>query len=568
MEFQEMWYEGEERNVKVFAVINEIEDSQSGDGAFYDTCSKLYEKRILKDIFSSPKADINIQVNYNVIKSCIDSLSAKISKNKPSPMFITEGGDWIQREQSKNLTSFINTVFYDQKAYTKGQKLFKLASVFGTSAMKVFIKDNAVQLEPVNIQDIRVESTDGWYGKPESIHHVMYLTNAALRKMFPEKEVELLTSNTSEKVLKVVESWSINNKHSICTKDLVLLDEEYKEDYLPFVFFRMEDAINGFFGRGLTEELIPIQTEVNYILDAISQAHDKVVVPRVYIENGAKVSVEHVNNEIGSVVRYTGNAPIFNTATGFNSETYRHLQWLIESAYKISGVSEMSATGTKPVGVEAAVAMRTLNDIETERFVLIGQRYEELFIDITMLILKVSESYYQAGDKIKIMDNDKISFIKWSDVFSSVDSLVTKVYPTNLLPSTPAGKLQRVMELIDGGIIDKEAALKLLDFPDVQALMNDQMAERDIIEQTLAEMIKTGKYISVEPQSNLQIALNVSRIEYLKGVVNKLPDNKLELIQRYLSEVSLLINKTEAENAIQPVSSVMPESIPASPIQQ
>ncbi|NIN93987.1 MAG: hypothetical protein GTN93_02720, partial [Anaerolineae bacterium] len=56
------------------------------------------------------------------------------------------------------------------------------------------------------------------------------------------------------------------------------------------------------------------------------------------------------------------------------------------------------------------------------------------------------------------------------------DQYEMQVYPTSLLPTTPAGKLATVTEMLDKGLIPKEHALKLLSFPDVEAVVTLETA--------------------------------------------------------------------------------------------
>lgn len=49
------------------------------------------------------------------------------------------------------------------------------------------------------------------------------------------------------------------------------------------------------------------------------------------------------------------------------------------------------------------------------------------------------------------------------------DEYVLKVWPTNMLPATPAGKMDTVERMMQAGLIDALTGMMLLDFPDVEA---------------------------------------------------------------------------------------------------
>ena len=54
---------------------------------------------------------------------------------------------------------------------------------------------------------------------------------------------------------------------------------------------------------------------------------------------------------------------------------------------EVAGISQLSATSRKPSGLDAAVAMREYQDIESDRFQLVAQRYEKSFLDAAKIVL-------------------------------------------------------------------------------------------------------------------------------------------------------------------------------------
>src|SRR5678815_3174773 len=49
---------------------------------------------------------------FNVIASACNTVQAKIAKNRPVPMFLTNGGDWAQQTRAKKLSRFVEGEFY------------------------------------------------------------------------------------------------------------------------------------------------------------------------------------------------------------------------------------------------------------------------------------------------------------------------------------------------------------------------------------------------------------------------------------------------------------------------
>lgn len=545
----------------IFAVINRIDTNQGYRKNLNLRHARLYSNlEVLGMAIYNGGAASNVslveldpnRVTYNLVKSCVDTAASKIAKNRPKPQFLTSKGNYEQQERAQQLTQYVEGVFYDTKMYDLASKAFIDGCVFGTGAVKFFIHDGKIEAERVLIEEIKVDDNDALYGKPKSLYQVKQVTRQALSQLYPDfvmkiNQVSSSTPPTSNiELIKVVEAWHLgpDGVHSICIENATLFSEPYKKNYFPFVFYKWSNRLTGFFGAGLAEELTGTQLEINRTLQNISQAQRLVAQPRIAIESNAKVSTSQLTNEPGSILRYASGskAPIFFTPTAMNAEVYQHLKWLIQSGYEKTGISQMSATSKKPSGLDSGIALREYNDIETERFMLTALQYEQLHLDAADIIIDMSADLYEQGHnpQVKIESNGFISSIKWKDVNLSRDKFVMKVFPTNILPSSPSARIQKVEELIQAGWIDKANALDLLDFPDLKAFESLETANNKLIEKNIYQMLKTGLYMPPEPQMQLDVAMSMAHKHYLLGRVDDVAEDKLELLLRYMDDVERL----------------------------
>jgi hypothetical protein len=577
----------------IFEVVGRIENQNH-----YQHNLNIKHARLFSDLellgfasyrLSTSNRNNNLTTNrltYNLIKSVISTASSKIAKNKPKPQFLTDKGDWALQDKAKKLTQYVEGVFYDCNLYSTAQKAFVDGCIFGTGGIKFFEKDGRISAEKIFIDEMRVDYVEGMLGKPKQIHQVKYLSRDLLAELYPEYKAQINSATSGleagdesvDDVIKVIESWRLgtykedkdgktsgtHGKHAISIDNATLFEEDYDKDYFPFVFFRWDNRVSGFFGSGLAEELSGIQLAVNKTLMNIQRAQHLVAVPRIAIEDGSKISPAQINNDIGAIIRYTGTAPRFDTPTAMNPEVYNHLKWLIQSGYELSGVSMLSATSQKPSGLDSGVALREFNDIESERFMLIGMRYEQIFLDAAKVIIDMSRDMYVNNPKLKVnvSGGDFISTIKWKDVDLKDDQFQMKAFPVSLLPSTPAGKLQKVQEMVQAGFIPQEQAIQLLDFPDISAYESIETANLNLIQKTLTEIIDTGKYIPPEPQMNLEQAITYAHKAYLNGRVTNLPEDILELLLRFIDDADRLINIQAA-----PTDTPAAPVDPAAPVQ-
>lgn len=565
----------EEMPASISAVVNNIDDSQTTRNIMNEKYSRLYSNLELRGYLTgqmNSDSFINNKVTYNVIKSAIDTVKSKIAKNKPKIQFLTEDGDYALRQRASNLTKYVEGVFYDTNVYSHAQTMFTHACVFGTGVLKIFAENGRIQIEPVFIQELKIDDMDAAYGKPRQMHQVKYVSREVLLAQYPEHRDAILMATGKDMVragttyqadtVRIVESWHLRSgegmkdgRHTITVDSATLFDEEYTKDYFPFVFLRWSDRLAGFFGQGLAEELIGIQIEINKILKNIQKAQHLIAVPRVAVDQASKVSASTIQNEIGSIFKYAGSPPSFFTPQAMNAEVYNHLKWLIQSAYEVSGISQLSATGRKPAGLDAAVALREYQDIETERFMITAQKYEKVFMDVTEIIVDMSRDLYTENPNLemKIQSSKFIKTMKWSEVNLDDSKFVMKMFPVSLLPSTPAGKLQKIQELIQAGFIDKEQALSLLDFPDLDRVQNLAMSSLKLTEKQIANITDEGIYSNPEPQQNLDLSIQLAQQAFLRGKIDGLNEERLELLLRYIDDAERLKPEPVMEAEATPV---------------
>jgi hypothetical protein len=525
------------------------------------------------------------RVTLNVIKACVDTAASKISKNKPRPMFLTSGGNFKQQRRAKQLTKYMDGAFEAANLYNIAQLIFTDAGVMGTGAIK-FYKDEAnarICAERVLIDEIIVDDAEGMYGHPRQLHQRKYIHREVLLDMFPKHKNMIMaatggvkgenSSTTAADLIKVIESWHLpsgkdagDGKHLICIENCTLFSEDYKKSYFPFVFYRWSPRLVGFFGAGLAEELIGIQVEINKLLRTIQLAQHQMAVPRVFVENSSMVNTSHLTNEISGIVKYTGTAPIFGVAPSMSPEVYAHLENLYRKAFEITGVSQMSATSKKPSGLNSGAALREYSDIESERFIVAGQRWEQMFMEAAEIIVDLSRDMFTDNKnlKVKVKGSKFLETIKWSEVDMEDDQFVMRVFPTSILPSTPSGKLAMIQELMTSGFIEKAQAMSLLDFPDLQSFMNLQNAAIDDINMLLEKMIENGEYNSPEPYMNLKLAINMTQSAYLRAKTESVPEERLELLRTFMDDCNDILASAE-QPSMPPPPEAVATGVPAAP---
>ena len=506
------------------------------------------------------------RVTLNVIKSCIDTAASKIGKSKPRAFFLTEDGDWNAQRKAKKLTSYLDGWADASKLYQITPRSFIDGCAFGTGPVKLYRENDEVKAERVIVSELVVDEAEGMYGTPRQMHQRKAVFREVLAAAFPEHKDKIYSATSSLRtdyqndffadLVYVVESWhlpssedSSDGMRTICIDNCTLLEEPYEKDYFPFSFYRWTKPLLGFYGMGLAEELCGIQLEINKILRNIQLAQHLMAVPQVWLERSSQVIPAHINNEYGGIKWYQGQPPIFLTPQAMSPEIYQHLESLYRKAYQITGISEMSAQSKKPSGVTASVALQTLSDMESERFMTTATDYEDFHIDIFKKVIDMTRDIYVDTGRVKIKaaGQEFMETINWKDVDLKEDQYVMRCYPTNLLPTQPASRLDRIQGMMQAGFFDREEAMSLLDYPDIKSATARITAPKEIVSKMLAAMLDKGTYLSPEPNMNLDVAKKMTQAEYNYARLQNAPDDRLELLRRFMDDCQGLMDQAQAE---------------------
>jgi hypothetical protein len=526
---------------------------------------------------------------FNLIESCVDTLVSRVTQNEPQPKFLTDGADYKQRHLAQKLNQFILGEFYQCRFYEKAKKMFRDGCVMGTGALKIYEgDDNRVAIDRVMITDIFVDENDSLNGDPQTMYQLKLMDRdklmANMRDKASQKIIESTpnsypdnapdTGRTVADQIMVVEGWKlpsgpdpeaegyIPGRHTIATVNGVIFDEEWNKTKFPFVFFNYSDPFLGYWGQGIATRLFGTQMALNRILYTISRAIQLVGVPRVFKEKSSKVLNAHNNNEIGVIIEYAGTKPSYEVAPCNAPELYAERDKLIEYGYRQEGVSDMQATGKKPGGLSSGEAIRSYDDVNSDRSAFVSKKYEAIAIDAAYLVTDVAmdiakregkyQTVYPNKDGTKEIDLPKMSFLK--------DPFIIQCFTESSLPRTPAGRIATVTEQVQAGMLTLKEGRRLMKFPDLEQNEKLDNASEERIFKILDAIVEDGDYTPPDPFIDLELA-NALVVQYINLYrAANLEKEKDDLLVTFFNQVQAL--KTAAMPPPMPGPAPMPQANP------
>ena len=511
----------------------------------------------IQDLASSHRGQFS---SYNLIRSITNTLQSRIGSKQPKPMFLTDNAKYETQKKTKMNDRIVNYHFKHGGAYKAGKQCFKLACISNIGAVKVLEdrKKQTFKYEPVHPLKFFVPTPRFGLTDRDEIFQEYRIPKSTLIEMYPDYKEEILKNiglmNTrhnsidyseddgySEKTgCLVVECWKSNKKHCVFVPDidnLILFEEDWKFDFIPFEFYRWETRTEGFFGQGLAEELTPIQRRVNYITRKIINSIDLVAGSKIFVSGKIENHNSKLTNQIGAIYRYSGEQPPFESMfQGVPESYFMHLRENVEMAFKQSGISELSVQTLKPKGLNSGKALQTYNDIETQRFASASRDYSQLFIGLAKIT-------YEMGVHFGFPMFKKIS---------EKEKPYIDIYPTNLLSEHPSARYDDLEKLISMGVVPVNQVTQLLNFPDLESFETSEgatiKAVRDLLNR-ITELPEDDANAEETPimELDLLVQLEVSKKVLADLVLLEAKDYQIKRVRNFIN-----IIKEEINNQVQP----------------
>jgi hypothetical protein len=506
-------------------------------------------------------------LSLNAVKAVSDTYVALITRDRPKVSCVTSGGDWALQEKAKQLDNFIKGVFAENDVYRLATLVNYDVCQAGTGIVKVC--DNRprrthIKIERVDPKELLVNPDDALYGDPQCLYQVKRYDRLTLQELYPEKASQLQTggnffgtptnravfSDTQNDFVVVVEAWRLPQtedapgRHTIACGDVSLLDEEWTRPTFPFVFLYRQQPSEGVWGLSLSQELSGLQLAVNKLLRDIQRAQS-LVVGHYLIDNSTEVNTGSISDRIGGFIRYRGKPPEYQAPPPVAQQNIEYLQQLWQRCFETIGISQTAAQSQKPAGIESGKAMQVYADIQSQRFKPSYEEYQHFFLRLARAVISTAREMADDGEDgfyVKAAGKAEMSTVSWADVGGLEDNeFQLQLYPTNAFADDPAARLQQVQDLMTAGLLDAKAGRRLLDMPDLEEFENLENASFNLVMKIMTKILKGEEFVGPEPFMDLGEAVKLMQMGYLKGKLDGVPDERLEMISVWISQAQEIV---------------------------
>lgn len=547
---------------------------------------------------------------YNVCRSAVDTLQAKVAQHRPLPEVLSQRGHWENQKRAKKQTQFLEGEFYRQRIFEKQAKVIvRDAEIFGRGILKVWVEGRRIKTERTLPWELFDDEWDAKHGMPRNRYHCRSVDKGVLLEQFARTKSGGWSPTIAEAIetagrfdirndyntdggctvdrVDIIEAWHLcdrleeheraediqddpheegedesdrdeskteprdqgeqprkhkcTGRHVVITTAGTLIDEPWEYSYFPFVVLGYNDPVVGseLHAHGLVEQLEGYQYEINQSSLRLSDMFHLSGV-HIMVPDTAKIHDQQIRNGITITRHAAGGTLNVQQMDLVNEHVRQRPRELTQDALNDSGLSQMSVQSEKPAGIESGVALQTLDDIESQRFMIFGRAYEAWCLELARRFLDcakmIAESY---GDyAVSVPMKGGLVKLRWTDVY--VEGVELRVFPTSLLPQQIGARLDKLMMLWETQVIDRATFLRHLDAPDMQAEMDLETSDKLVIDEMIERMLLAEEeegesaYMAPSAYQDFQWAAKRAQQKYNRAILDGAPPYNTEMLQRYM----------------------------------
>lgn len=521
---------------------------------------------------------------YFLCTSLVDTAQSLIASAKPTTAILTQGGDWDMQQRARKASRGVEGQLRQLGIEQLGPQWFRDAATNDIGALYGYLDDETGKpvVERVLPNAVLVDHNEALNSAPRCMYLVRFVDRARLQELFPKKRKLLtgacgpnnedrvdyfLSRDTAADLVIVVDAWRLGSekipgRHIMCTDNATLADDEYCYDDFPIIPLRYEERPLGWYGQSLVERTKESQRRVNQLIRKYERCQDLVSRPIVGIPRSSGLTPEQISNLPGECFPINGEAPFYAMWSGTPPDLRAEIPAIREETLNNEGLSPQQVQGEKIAGVNSAVGLQAADDIQSRRHIIKQRRYEDAHVALTRLLFRLNDEAAERDPEYTITASakrgrtDYIARIKWTDVQLDLDDVRIQAYPTSSLPSTPKGRIDSVVGLMQAGLLSQQQALEMMNMPDLDSEMRELLADVDYARHLVDEVIEGENEVYPDPAvgvPTLALCLETARKAYMQASIAEAPEPVMQDLRDWMTALANKITELQPPPAPAPM---------------
>lgn len=531
---------------------------------------------------------------HNIVKSAVDTVTARISMNKPKATAISVHGTWEERLKCEGMTDFMSGVFDQIDFHAKLPAIVRDCCLSGDGILKVHEERGKLKGTRVLRGHLVIDEAEGYQGDPRTMFEMRWASRERLLAFYPNAWAAIRATPTSTDTSyfqpsvmspysTVVKYWHAyrlpdmpgasgragKGRHIVFTRAGILLDEEYNFEDFPFIRLTWSPPTTGYWGESFVAALRGGQVKVNTHDINIEETMRRMNAGRWLVPAGSELVVEHLNNEIGAIVRHTGPRPVKDNSDSVAPEEIKERDYEITIQPILNGISTLASAGVTPPSLKSGEGEKVAIDIHTQRFTPLEQRQGffacnagKAYLQLVRSMKPVTLDGTGGGLDYKVWTQDRFGQsreIRFGEVNLNEEAFRIRISATNMMADSPEDRTDQAISLAQAGVLDGIEMVDAINFPDLQSITAGKTAALKMIKWLVYKMARDADfYLSPEPDFDLVHGIPYMQAARAQLFMDNAPSSLRNKFLEWIVQAKALVPA--------PLGTKLPPPVPAQPL--
>ncbi len=568
--------------MSAFQTLRTLQIARLDAGALYEA---MYEQRnpsaagqntfVLGDSGVTMGTDEVSLITYNAMQIGFDTLVSKLMQADPRVVCQTDNASFETRKKAELLERVIFSEFNKLEFYDVKEEVSIDMLLFGYGELRFDVdEDNkAPALRRVHALDVFYDELEGRYDAPLTRYETRLCTKDALKEEYPDLEAEIDSATfTGDKTAYELRGMSLDNMVEVVEairrplkpgkgkagmrllfiNTATLHEEKWKRDF-PVVRMHWTKRRRGPYPIPAAEQIVFIQRNLNRLIERKHECIYTLATPRIILDEHTGVPPSHFQTSgVSDIIvgDFTGRPPpmVMNPSVVPQDIEMAIQQDKMDIA-NILGINSLESVGQKPSGLDSQPGLAEYTDQAGLRHYKTLKENERFVIASAKKLLETLRICSNRWGQYRVLTEamGEYETIDFDDADLPPDELRINLAPANMLPSTPAGRLNRIVQLAGTGAFSQKQVIRMFQSPDVMAAVNDATASEQEIEWSIYEMTKpNGRYLPPTEHSDLTAGIEHMNAAYSRCRRQNFPESVLSRLDQWIAEAILIQQRQTA----------------------
>lgn len=511
------------------------------------------------DLYEHQDADIGI--NVNVLAEAIEALAAELTQDPVHTVAMAVGLDYEQRQGVRMTQWYLDAAYHSHRVSELHYLMVRDAGIAGTGYCLVVDGDDGPEPERIHPQDVLVDDA-GCSGRVEPPELLIRrrLPRERAKQLYPELAEEIARAprpqeESQRDVIETYLAWYDAGEEdegrmvvALDGCDTAAIDEPW-HGRPPWGYLRIVPPTKGLAGISPLLRAASLQAEYTRLLSRIQDAM-VYAVPRLFYQDGT-IDPNHLETSYGTDVPVAAppqQAVYMHVPSAANPEVYAQLDRLRIMIYRAIQANETFAQGEVPQHLKSGVAVMNYREVRNRRLLPVHREIEWAAVRLSEELLRAEA---RAGDRgqhrVRLMRSGTLREVPFGEVVSDLDSIQLTAQPVSAFASTVPARIELLQGMYSEGLISAEDFhASTTDVVDLETVRRRITASRDVIEDTIDGILRTGEVRMPESYLDLALAVRVGRDALLRAQLDEVPGDRLTALRSWLEVVASRLAEQQA----------------------